>query len=73
MGAYAKAIVAVLLAAAGAAQTAMSADGRISPQGWISIIIAALTALGVWAIPNHPSTPKPTITVLSEHNEKLAP
>lgn len=73
MGNYAKAIIAVLLAAAGTAQTVISSDGQISPQGWISIVISALTVAGVYAIPNHPSVPKPTITVLSEQNEKLVP
>lgn len=51
--AYAKAVVAVLTAAALAAQSALT-DGSISSQEWVTIVIAALGAVAVWATPNAP-------------------
>jgi hypothetical protein len=48
---YAKAIVAVVVAALVALQTALT-DGGVSSQEWITIALAALGALGVWAVPN---------------------
>lgn len=49
---YAKAIVAALIAGLGAMATAVQ-DDVISSQEWITIVIAALSALGVtWAVPN---------------------
>jgi hypothetical protein len=51
MGTYAKTIVAVLTAALIAAQTAL-VKGHITTSDWITIALAALGALGVWAVPN---------------------
>lgn len=49
---YAKAIVAALTAGLGAMAAAVQ-DDAISSQEWITIVIAALGALGVtWAVPN---------------------
>lgn len=53
MGKYAKAGVAVAAAAAVALQAAFT-DGSVSPQEWVGIALAALAALGVWAVPNKP-------------------
>ena len=52
--AYAKAVVAVLTAAALAAQSALT-DGTISGQEWVTVLIAALGALAVYAVPNSPA------------------
>jgi hypothetical protein len=49
--AYAKTLVAVVGAVAAAASVAIS-DSVITPAEWVTIVLAALTALGVWAIPN---------------------
>lgn len=51
LGAYAKTIVAVVLAAAYALQAALS-DDTVTTTEWVGIGLAVLTALGVWAIPN---------------------
>lgn len=51
MNTYAKAIIALLTAAAIAAQTALS-DGVVTASEWVSIAIAALGALAVYAVPN---------------------
>lgn len=49
---YAKAAVGCLVAAGGAAVTAM-ADDVITTSEWVTIALAGLTALGVvWAVPN---------------------
>lgn len=48
---YAKTIVAVVMAALVALQTALT-DGGVSSQEWITIALAALGALGVLAVPN---------------------
>lgn len=48
---YAEAVVAVLTAAALAAQSALT-DGSITTQEWVTVLIAALGALAVWAAPN---------------------
>lgn len=48
---YAKTIVAVVMAALVALQTALT-DGGVSSQEWITIALAALGALGVWVVPN---------------------
>jgi hypothetical protein len=55
MGKYAKAVVATLGAALAAAQTAlpMSATGH----GWVTVLIAALTALTVYLVPNSEQVP----------------
>lgn len=51
MNQYAKFAVAILTAAAIAAQTAMS-DGVVTPPEWVTIVIAALGAIVVYAVPN---------------------
>jgi hypothetical protein len=48
---YAKTIVAVVMAALVALQTALT-DGGVSSQEWITIALAALGAIGVLAVPN---------------------
>lgn len=48
---YAKTIVAVVMAALVALQTALT-DGGVSSQEWITIALAGLGALGVLAVPN---------------------
>ena len=71
MGQYSKAIVAVLLAVAGAMQTALT-NGPITLQGWEIIGYHFLIALAVYLIPNSPPPPPP-ITLLSEDREKVIP
>jgi hypothetical protein len=56
MSTYAKALIALLTAAAIAAQTALS-DGVVTASEWVSIAIAALGALAVYAVPNTPPPP----------------
>ena len=51
MSSYAKAVVALVTAAAIAAQTALS-DGVITASEWVSIAIAALGAIAVYRVPN---------------------
>ncbi len=53
MGKYAKAVVATLGAALATAQTAipMSAEAH----GWLTVVIAAVTALSVYLVPNEPA------------------
>jgi len=53
MGKYAKAIVATLGAALAAAQTAIPMSD--SAHGWVTVAIAALTALTVYLVPNSDS------------------
>lgn len=48
----AKTVVAVLTAAAEAALTIVGHGGSITLGGWITIVLAALTALGVPLVPN---------------------
>jgi hypothetical protein len=48
---YAKFVVAALAAAAVALQAAIS-DGTVTSSEWVGVGIAALAALGVWAVPN---------------------
>jgi D-arabinose 1-dehydrogenase-like Zn-dependent alcohol dehydrogenase len=55
LGKYAKAIVAVLIAALTVVYTAVT-DGAITGQEWVQIALAGLGALGVYAIPNAPTT-----------------
>lgn len=57
---YYKSVVAVLTAALIAAQTAL-AKGHITSSDWITIALAALGALAVFAIPNatQPQEPAP--------------
>jgi len=54
MSAYAKAIVAVIGAGVGALQFALD-DGVVVGQEWTTIIIAIVTAIGVYLVPNKPS------------------
>jgi len=60
MNSYAKTIVAVITAGLIAAQTAI-ADGWITSSDWITIALAALGAIAVYAVPNAapPQAPAP--------------
>ena len=60
MSQYAKAIVAALTAGLIAAQTAIT-DGHITSSDWVTIALAALGALAVYAVPNAtpPQEPAP--------------
>ncbi|SET47738.1 hypothetical protein [Nonomuraea wenchangensis] len=51
VGKYAKTVVAALFAAVVVAKSAVT-DGLITPQEWIDIVLAVLTSLGVWVVPN---------------------
>jgi hypothetical protein len=51
---YSKFIVAALAAGAVALQSAIT-DGTVSAAEWVTIAIAVLGALGVWAFPNKPT------------------
>ena len=51
---FGKAIVAVLVAGIVVAYQALSGDGRIEAPEWVSITIAAATAVGVYVIPLAP-------------------
>lgn len=53
IGAYAKTVVAVLLAGVTALHAAIS-DHNITEPEWVGIAIAVITAVGVYAIPNKP-------------------
>lgn len=57
LGAYAKTVVAVVLAVAYALQAALS-DNTVTNTEWVGVGVAALIALGVWAVPNS-QPPKP--------------
>ena len=50
---YAKALVAAASAACVAAQTAIPMSQ--TAHGWVTVALAALTALGVYAVPNAPA------------------
>jgi hypothetical protein len=52
---YGKAIVAVVVAAIVVGYQALSGDGHISAVEWVSIAIAAVTAVGVYVVPLAPS------------------
>jgi hypothetical protein len=52
---YGKAVVAVLVAGVVYAYQALSGDNHISAQEWVSVAIAAVTALGVWVVPLAPA------------------
>ena len=54
MRVYGKAVVAVLVAAIVTAYQALGGDGRVEPEEWVSIAIAATTAVGVYLIPLAP-------------------
>src|ERR1044071_10052041 len=58
MGRYAKTIVAVLVAGLTAATSAL-ADDQITKPEWVVIGLAALGAIGVFAIPNSPAVTPP--------------
>jgi hypothetical protein len=51
VGRYAKTVVAVLFAAVVVAKSAVT-DGVYSSQEIVETVLAVLTALGVWAVPN---------------------
>ena len=51
---YGKSIIAVATAAVVIAYQALSGDGRIEPTEWVSVAIAAVTALGVYVVPLAP-------------------
>lgn len=51
LGKYAKTVVAVLFAAVVVAKSAVT-DDVYTPQEVVDTILAVLTALGVWAVPN---------------------
>jgi hypothetical protein len=53
MPGYAKAIVAVIGAGVAALQFALE-DGVVVGQEWTTIIIAVVTAIGVYLVPNKP-------------------
>lgn len=51
---YGKSIAAVVTAALVVAYQALSGDHRIDPVEWVSIAVAATTAVGVWLVPLAP-------------------
>lgn len=53
MGKYAKAIMATLGAALASAQVALPMSA--SAHGWVTVLIAGLTALTVYLVPNEPT------------------
>ena len=55
---YAKTVVAAVIAGAVALQTAIT-DGQVSASEAVTIGLAVLGALGVYAIPNVPAQTKP--------------
>lgn len=55
---YAKFIVAVLIAGGVALQAALT-DDHVTNAEWLTIGIAVLGALGVWAVPNKPEVERP--------------
>ncbi len=54
MARYAKGIIAAASAACLAAQTAIPMSG--TAHGWVTVAVAFLGALGVYAVPNAPAT-----------------
>lgn len=62
---YGKALAAILFAAITAVQAAVS-DGHITPAEGIQIVLAAITAVGVWLVPAVPDWPwmKTAVAVL---------
>lgn len=71
MGRYAKTIVAVLVAGLTAATTALS-DDQITRPEWVVIGLAALGAIGVFAVPNKtgvtPPEPVPPMRQVTRHD-----
>lgn len=59
ISAYAKTVVAALAAGAVAVNAAVS-DGMISNSEWVTIGLAVLAALGVYALPNAAKAVKPS-------------
>lgn len=55
MSNYTKAIVAVIGAAVAAVQIALTGDNSIDGQEWTTIVIAVVTAVGVYFFPNKPT------------------
>ncbi|REF00284.1 hypothetical protein [Thermomonospora umbrina] len=51
---YAKTIIATVLAAAYAVQAAIT-DETVTTTEWVGIVLAVLTALGVYVVPNRPT------------------
>ncbi|WP_326642841.1 hypothetical protein OG884_05690 [Streptosporangium sp. NBC_01755] len=58
VGKYAKTVVAALFAAVFIAKGAVD-DGVYTPQEWVDTVLAVLTALGVWAVPNAQKSDSP--------------
>ena len=54
---YGKAIAAVLAAGVVAAYQSLSGDQHIDAVEWVSVAIAAVTAVGVWLVPLAPGAP----------------
>jgi hypothetical protein len=52
---YGKAIAAVITAAVVVAYQALSGDQHIDATEWVSIAVAAVTAVGVWLVPLAPA------------------
>ncbi|MGH3673655.1 MAG: hypothetical protein ACRDSH_24000 [Pseudonocardiaceae bacterium] len=70
---YAKAIVAVAAAAAVALQAALT-DGSITPQEWVTIATAVLSALGVYLVPNsNPAKPEGSPLVTPSNSQTVPP
>jgi hypothetical protein len=55
MGKYAKAIVAIAMAGLMALQQALPLND--TQRGWVTVALAVLTAVGVYAVPNKPAEP----------------
>lgn len=54
---YAKTVVAALVAVLTALYAAVT-DNTVTAQEWVTIALAALTAVGVYLVPNKPTTGK---------------
>jgi hypothetical protein len=48
------ALIPVILAALKVTADALGSEAGVDPQEWIAVAVAALTAVGVWAVPNKP-------------------
>lgn len=60
---YMKAFTAVATAVLIALQVALTGDNSVSQSEWITIALAALGAVAVYAIPNKTETPAPDLSV----------
>lgn len=58
VGKYAKTVVTVLIGVAVVAKAAFT-DGEVTNTEIVDIVLAGLTALGVWAVPNSPQPERP--------------